>query len=313
MLQELLQKMSKEEKVKIESDALHLITQCAQGSVRDAISLLDQIVSFKSDNITEDDVRQVLGLGDRILTQEMFSTLITKDLQKSLDYLNQVDEKGIDLKLFADGLLLNYRHLILLESTGKVPQSLSQSEADYISKLKGALDLSLLLAQYQVMFQTIQELSYAEFPKTSFELALVKLSQIQSMLGLAELVDQIKNRKPSSSVQPKTAPVRTSAPKQQNRAKEREIVSPTVRAANWYELVKWIANEKPPLAALLKDAVPVSFSEEQIEVAISSESQAKAILVERTDSITSIIKQHFGKDVSFQISNLDEQKKKPRV
>ncbi|MBU1918123.1 hypothetical protein KKF63_08370, partial [bacterium] len=304
-----LGKIAADEKVSIHADAIHLISQCAQGSVRDAVSLFDQVVSFKEKDIIEDDVREVLGLGDRLLTQEMFEKIIKEDLTTCIDCLNKVDGSGIDLKLFADGLLLSFRHLILLTATGKIPEGLSQSEQEFFKGLKGILDVSLLLAQYQILFQGIKDLIHTDFPKTAFEITLVKLSQVRQMIGLADLVDQIKNRqgpaKPVSKAAPQPVASR-SVPAQPN------VAAPMgqKKAADWYELVRWITSEKPPLGGLLKDAVPISFSENAIEVALAPKSNAKEILMERSENIKQLIDKHFGKSVSFSISDLEDPKKK---
>jgi DNA polymerase III subunit gamma/tau len=304
-----LGKIAKDENVSIHPDAVHLISQCAQGSVRDAVSLFDQVISFKERDIKEDDVREVLGLGDRLLTQEMFEKIIKEDLTPCIDCLNKVDGCGIDLKLFADSLLMSFRHLILLTATGQVPEGLSQSEKEFFKGLKGVLDVSLLLAQYQILFQGIKDLIHTDFPKTAFEITLVKLSQVRQMIGLADLVDQLKNRQGSA----RSAPQAVSHSMASRPVPVQQSVVPQVgqkKAADWYELVRWITSEKPPLGGLLKDAVPISFSEDSIEVALAPNSNAREILMDRSDSIKQLIDKHFGKSVSFTLSDLEDPKKK---
>ncbi|HLD45148.1 MAG TPA: DNA polymerase III subunit gamma/tau, partial [bacterium] len=161
-LQAHLKNIAMNENVEISDEALRLVTQCAQGSVRDGVSLLDQVLSYQTADITADSVSEILGLGDRVLTQKMFTTIIKEELSSGLELLQQVDERGVDLKLFAEDLLLCFRHLILLESTGKVPPELSQAESEHLHSLAGQLDLSLLLAQYQILFKGIQELAHSE-------------------------------------------------------------------------------------------------------------------------------------------------------
>lgn len=306
-----LQNIAKEENIKIDEGALHVLTQCAQGSVRDALSLLDQIDCLASSHITEEHVRNILGLGDRLIIQETFAHLIQENLKPSLDSLNQVDERGLDLKLFTEELLKQFRHLILLESTKHIPSELSPTEAEFFKKLQGQIDLSLLLAQYQVLFRGIQEISHTEFQKTTLEICFVKINQIRNMISLADLVDQIKNRSPSST--------KTTAGKQgteyraQKTRDEGRRTKDERRASDWYQLVKWITKEKPPLGSLLKDTIPISFSDQKIEIAIAPHSQAKNILIERVPTIKSMLQNHFGKQIEFTIKDLTDEKKKPSV
>lgn len=314
-LLEHLKKISDTEQFNVTEGALHLIAQCAQGSVRDALSLLDQVHSLQSESIDEAQVRELLGLADRLLLQETFGHIITENLEASLQGLTKVDERGIDLKLFAEDLLKQFRHLVLFESTQKIPSDLSPSEEDFFKTLKGKVEVSLLLAQYQVLFQSIQELSHSNHQRTIFEITLVKLHQIRHMIGLADLVDQIKNKRGAKAPvparpappQPRAANSNQPVPKVAN---DNQAPS-TGPSSDWYGLVKWITKEKPPLGTLLKDAIPVNYSDKLIEIAISPKSQTKGILIERVSTIENMINTHFGKPIPFTISELSEEKKKP--
>jgi len=319
VLIKLLQEIIKKEKIKIDPEAIHLVTQCAQGSVRDALSLLDQIYSSGHDLVSESHVREILGLADRVILQETFATIIQEDLNASLETLNQIDERGLDLKLFAEGLLQQFRHLILLESTKNLPPDLSPSEADFFKSLQSKVGLSLLLAQYQILFRGIQELSYSEFQKTTLEILFVKLNQTRNMIDLTDLVDKIKNKKsqvkaqiPNSNYQIVRQAHHSDNPEQSRRKNSKSQSTNTNKlATTWHDLVKWITNEKPPLGSLLKEVVPVSFSDQKIEIALSPNSQTKDILIERVSIIKEMIHKHFGKAVEFSISDLTAEKKKP--
>jgi hypothetical protein len=83
------------------------------------------------------------------------------------------------------------------------------------------------------------------------------------------------------------------------------------QATDWYELVKWLTREKPPLGGLLKDAVPVTFSSDKIEVAVPAASQSRSMLIERIGVVKDLIRTHFGKPVDFGILDPDDGKKKP--
>jgi hypothetical protein len=80
-----------------------------------------------------------------------------------------------------------------------------------------------------------------------------------------------------------------------------------------------MTNAKPPLGSMLKEAVPVGFSDKLIEVAFAPQSASKGLLIERMSTVHDLIEQHFGKKVEFVISDLtdgdlaDEKKKPPVV
>lgn len=316
-----LRSIANQENISIDDAALNLIARCAQGSVRDGLSLLDQVITTKQGDIGEADIRHVLGLGDRLLIQDAFAKLVTEDLVPSLDMLDQIDNLGLDLKLFTEDLLLHYRNLILLVSTKKYPTDIGTTEQEFYKPLAQSLDLSLLLAQYQILFQSIQDLTYSDAQKTVLEITFVKLSQVRQMIGLTDLVDSIKNKRPPTQTTsmrpaPNTNKIQTAASTQTSAATPQKPAVPAPASSStapidWYDLVKWITQEKPPIGSLLKDAKPVQFSDKHIEIAMPAQSPTRSMLIERVSTIEAMIETRFGKKVPFQVSDVGDQKKKP--
>jgi DNA polymerase-3 subunit gamma/tau len=311
-----LMQITAQENVTADPLALNLMARCAQGSVRDALSLLDQILAYQNGPLTEEQIRDVLGLGERVLLHDAFAALIEADLNHSLKTLKEIDDRGLDLKLFAEEILTCYRHLILLKATKTTSAELSPTENDFFKSLESKIDLSLLLAQYQILMTGIREIALSDYPKTVFEILLVKIHHAGQMLGLAELVDRLK---PATMSFPKTIPnTRPENPKPVVGAGLPRPKNVSSCATTWYDLVQWITNAKPPLGSMLKEAVPVGFSDTMIEVAFAPQSASKGLLIERINTVHDLIEQHFGKKVEFIISdlidgNLAGEKKKPPV
>lgn len=306
-----LQKIADAEKINMDADALQLIAQCAQGSVRDALSLLDQVMSHQTDQITEKKIRSLLGLADRILVQDVFKNLIKQNLSAALASLNEVDQKGLDLKLFAEELLTQYRHLILMESTKQVPAELSPSEVDVLNDLREKLDLSLLLAGYQILFKGIQELSQTSFQKTVLEITFVKLNRAGQMIGLVDLVDRIQkgrstpvNKTPSNAIKEKNEMSRGTSSVSQD-------TLPASRAKSWYDLVKWITSEKASLGSILREVIPLNFSDKKIEIGVPPDSPTKSMLLERIHTLEDMMLKHFGNKINLTITDIVDEKKKP--
>lgn len=307
LLTEHLTQITQKEKVEADALALNLIARCAQGSVRDALSLLDQLLAYQKGPLTEVQIREVLGLGERIFIQDAFAALVDGDLNQSLKMLKEIDDRGLDLKLFAEEILECYRHLILLKATKTTPTELSPTEKDFFKSLENKIDLSLLLAEYQILMNGIREIALSDYPKTVFEILLVKIHHAGQMVGLAELVDRIKpatttvgagSPRPSGSPPVGVRFIEPVTEKQQSTTKNQEP------ATTWYDLVQWMTNAKPPLGSMLKEAVPITFSDKIIEVAFAPQSSSKGLLIERISTVTDLMAQHFGKKVEFIISDL---------
>lgn len=328
-----VQSILKQEGVSAEEGAVRVVADCAQGSVRDALSLLDQAIGAARGKITEAGVRQILGLGERLLTQRVFESLVLANLNVALSELAQVDEQGLDLKIFSEDLLGFYRHLILLKSTGKIPPELSQTEADFFAKLLDSCELSLLLAQYQILFQGIVDVTRTEFQKISLEVTFVKMAHAAQMIDMASLVADLKERREARSgsvASPKAAlrqegsgvggavtkqnviPATNPASAGKTPVQDVALAVPGTVASDWYELVSWVKKTKAQLAAFLNDAVPLSYSDSRIEVGYPASSSSRRMAIERKQVVEEMFKSHFGKPVEFVVSEIAEnEKKKP--
>lgn len=313
-----LKKVLEAESVKGEEAALHLIAECAQGSVRDAMSLVDQVIGASPDGLIEKNIRALLGLGDRLLVQNAFTALVTGDLTESLRLVQEADTLGLDLKLFSEDLLKMYHQLILLLSTGSLGEELSPVEHDFFKALAQNQELSLLLAQYQILYRGIFELAQTDFQKTSLEITCVKISQAAQLIDLTTLITELKERAGKGAARPSAA----SAPSRRVSAAASAPVKVSVaapvanqqdsgsHAQDWYELVKWIKAKKPPLGGLLNDAVPIEFSAQKIVVAFQPDSPSHNLMIERKLMIEELLTEHFGGKPQFEVTALAEQKKK---
>lgn len=315
-----LQKILEQENVKAEKEAVRLIAECARGSVRDALSLLDQAIAFDNEELKEADVRSLLGLGERQLIQDIFKALVSQGLEEALKGLNELDTLGIDLKFFTEELIQAYRNLILLTSTGKLPSDVSPSEKEFYQSLQDKLEISILLAQYQILFQGSKEIAYADFQKVALEMTFVKIVHASEMVGLVSLVAELKNRssKGGGGVRPKTASGPAPRPQASDGQKKKpeitrnpqEIQRVTISyPKDWYDMVKWFSKVKASLAGWLGDAVPISFSSDKIEVSYAADSPAKKVMIERRTMIEELLQKHFGRRIEFLISDNASEKK----
>jgi DNA polymerase-3 subunit gamma/tau len=89
--------IAKEEKINIDKDGLEIIARSSEGGFRDAISLLDQINSTTKDKITGEKVREITGMGDFALVQDLAIALIKKEKQQAFEAINRVAEAGYDI------------------------------------------------------------------------------------------------------------------------------------------------------------------------------------------------------------------------
>lgn len=136
-----LKKVAKGEGFKIEEQALNLIARSAEGSMRDAVSLLDQLVSFCGHSITFDDVVTVLGTADEELLFGFGEAIASGDIAKGLDLVGRAVEEGRAIPQVTKDLVGHFRHILLLKvgSTGVIDLT-----KEYLERIRVQTELYFL-------------------------------------------------------------------------------------------------------------------------------------------------------------------------
>ncbi|MFH2036136.1 MAG: DNA polymerase III subunit gamma/tau [Candidatus Zixiibacteriota bacterium] len=125
-----LKKIAETEKIAIDDEALFVLARKADGSVRDAMSLLDQMSAFASEGITGRAVVEALGLIDRQFFFEYIKAIAAKDCAESLEQIKRLVDSGIELSEFVSGLAGHFRTLLILKNAKEPERLLELSESE---------------------------------------------------------------------------------------------------------------------------------------------------------------------------------------
>ena len=181
------------EKVAMPDSALEMITREADGSVRDGLSLLDQVFSFGGEQVSDDDVRQMLGLVDRRAFERLARALLAGDLARCLDLFDQCYRAGIDLKRFAGDLLNYFRNLVICSATDQPERllDLADQELAALRELAAAHSSETLLYTFNLLFKGIEEMQYATRPRLVLEMAMVRATRAGQIAPTAEIIGRL--------------------------------------------------------------------------------------------------------------------------
>lgn len=179
-----LNRILKEEKVIVAEDALREMARAGGGSVRDTESLLSQVISFKENNITKEDVAEVLGIVERTVISELVSFLAKKDMRGALHFINDLIERGIDLAQFTRETLHYLRDLLLT----KVDQEILKRSGIYSESELGELGLQAqefseleIHRLIKLFIEAENEVKRSNIPQLPLELAVVEFLQDQEI------------------------------------------------------------------------------------------------------------------------------------
>ena len=191
-LYDFFKKVAEREGVAVSLKALSVITREADGSVRDGLSLLDQMFSFGGDQVRDDDVIQVLGLVDHTVFEKLAASLLGGDLTRGLDLLDRTYRAGIDIKRFANDLLGFFR-TVLICKTSPHPEELldiSDMELDAAKKIAAGQSAETLYQYFHLLLQGIEKMHYSPRPRMVLEMALIKAAQAGQVVPASSLLER---------------------------------------------------------------------------------------------------------------------------
>ncbi len=187
-----LRNLAEADGVQIEQGALDLIVREADGSVRDGLSLLDQVFSFGEKEISTDDVIQVLGLVSREVILKLTRALLENDPGTAFQALDETFSYGMDLKRFTADLLGCFRALILCKIKGcDELLDISQQELALFQELADNHSTQTLHMKLTLLMQGVEEMRYSGQPRLAMETTFLKIIQSDEVVPVATLLSRL--------------------------------------------------------------------------------------------------------------------------
>lgn len=193
-----LKKISDKEKAKINEKALMLIAKASEGSVRDALSILDQAIStfnVLGKEITETSIRTMLGIADRSRIIDLVRFVIDGDKEKALAEAQEIFDLGADPKLVLQDMLEVIYLISRSKSFGKIENDLtvSEFESDLIFGLSKNIDFSYISMIWQFILKGIEELSFVPNHFLSFQMLIMRLVHLKDLPSLEQVIEDALN------------------------------------------------------------------------------------------------------------------------
>ena len=188
-----LEKLSKLEKFDVDKGAMRLIAQISNGSIRDSLSMLDQVVSFSPDEkVTDKTVRDLIGLSPLELIATLVDLIIEKNAKGILEKIAQIASEGYDFLQVARDLREYFRKLTFtnyIDIEKDVVESLLPEEVEALKKHKGMFPENILLRNLHLANRCIEEMRFSDNTRLIFELYALKL--MQQTAGIDELINKL--------------------------------------------------------------------------------------------------------------------------
>ncbi len=214
-IREQLRRVITDEKITIDEGALSLVARSAEGSMRDALSALDQVLSFSTDRVTTADVSAVLGLIGRDMQFEIADTIAREDAAAIFGVAGKVVEAGFDLRLVCRELARLIRDLMVIKiDAGRLddPEIAAPDERDRLKALAAQFSREDLLRAFDLIARAEQDVRRSSQPRHQFEMALLKWIHLGKLAPLSELIEELRGGAPRA-VRPASSPAVSAPPR----------------------------------------------------------------------------------------------------
>ncbi|WP_456325351.1 DNA polymerase III subunit gamma/tau [Desulfonauticus submarinus] len=197
-----LQNILNLEGIKYELQAISLIAKRADGSIRDSMSLLAQVLALSGNELQEEDVRKILGLAGEELFQRLFESLIQENLIELHNLVEYLREQGLDLGFFIKEFGLYWRNLFLIAQLKNEANKIlgwEKDKLDYWINLSKQFGIKRIHASWQMVVEAQRTILKNVDPILDLELLFFNLAYLSKLLGVEELTiedkrDEIENK-----------------------------------------------------------------------------------------------------------------------
>ncbi len=331
-----------QERVTISEAALTMIARKGDGSMRDSLSTLDQVLAFCGERVEDAEVVNLLGVVDRRLLLETSRAVFARDCRAALDIVKQVDGFGYSMRHFCQELIDHFRNLAVFRAVGESSDlaDLSEGEIAEIKEQAAHVELSDLQRHLSILMKSDTDMAHATFPRLVLEMALIRMAMLVPVIPVNEIIERLKileeklgggviasphpswektpsRGEPADHRRGTPSPARGgSAPAPSTAAPavgvKRGVASPpqveeiAPAKGDWPGFVDFVKGKKPLLASLLEHGRPLRVSDAVLEIGFPAGSfEISSLQVQETmGELRELARAHFLREVGVKVTAL---------
>lgn len=196
LLVEHLKRIAGEEKSSLSENVLYAVAREAEGSMRDAQSLLEQLLAFSGQEMPDEEILDVLGVVDRRSVHEAAGAILDGNARDCLSLVDNLYRRGIDSRRFCQQLAEHFRNLLLASLGGTSADEASaldlpETELEVLKAQAGKSNPETLQVYFQLALAAQDEIRRTSAPKLALEMLLIRLSRIPRMESLDLLLEKV--------------------------------------------------------------------------------------------------------------------------
>ncbi|MCL2744006.1 MAG: DNA polymerase III subunit gamma/tau [Planctomycetaceae bacterium] len=266
---ERLAEIAANENITAEDGVFTTLARRANGSMRDAQSLLEQLLSFAPEHLKISDVHEMLGSANDQLLFALLQAMLADDVSAVFSQLDKASSEGTDFGILTEQLLGAFRDLLVLAAGGSPSLMLycSSSQPEETKKLADDFGMHRILAAMQILDQSYYKMRYSTQSRILLELALIRIAHLGDFQQITSLIDQLRKgkltletpavqRSVPLTVQPVQRTIPPPKPVSENTVKENAVETTPARTAERLAMQRGPIPAKPvPLTSQERSAL----------------------------------------------------------
>lgn len=307
-IKEYLQRIISKEKIKADDEAISMIAREARGSMRDAISTLDQLSSSVDKKISKEDVLFLLGITKTEFLLKTADSVVRKDISSAFNLVHELVENGVDLRQFSRDLMEYFRNILIAKTTENFEEILNipPEEASMLKEQSAKFSLEEILNILDRLNKLITEMRASTDLRLPLELALTGLlsgGEI-SEIGISEGGHKIELEPGSGRAEPSSGRACSTLEEIESSPDLAKI------ERTWKIILDEVKKKKPFLYSILYKGLPCHLDNDFLGIKLPFANpfyQEQLALEENQNILKEIIKQKF--DLDLEVKVFQEEKK----
>jgi DNA polymerase-3 subunit gamma/tau len=229
-----LQEIAQKENLDIESGALAVIARMAEGSLRDALSLLEQARAFCGDTIPDKDVRELLGVVPEDALEELVGAIASGSADRALGLVHTFQKEGRNLQHFCREAIRHMRNLLIARVCGADSDLIAATpdQRPALERASSQFSEEDLTRFFQILLQTDDDLRRKPDPRVHLEMGLLRLINASRLAPLEELLAEVRGGAPAGGTSAASSRATTAAPSVIPSPVHRPVASPPAPVAS---------------------------------------------------------------------------------
>lgn len=201
-MMENLKRIADKEGIQISQRGLLLLVRESEGSMRDAQSLLDQVISYGGKEIRDEAINEVLGLIDQKVLSDTIEAIASRDAERCMEIVEHIYHYGYDIQRFCQDLLHTLRNLILIKVSERPEEiiELPPEELEGLKKQADRFQFEQLDHLFSLLLKGEEEVAQSAFPRTMLEIVLIRMATLRPILPIDEILKRLEGIEKTSSM-----------------------------------------------------------------------------------------------------------------